>query len=750
MSHNVIPSSRIIRAALALSALLAVSPLSGLDGGGLRVNDKEYLDTQGLSVLLYHNVFHPVFIDQKVSAMEIILHGQRIATNGEVRLVPAPEQWDAVPVFKRRVADQANRRLTAFCSFPDYGVSYRLEVTAEDGGLRVAIHLDQPLPEALVGQAGFNLEFLPSAYFGKTYILDDGFGVFPRHPNGPMTKDRNGKFQPQPLASGKSIVLSPEDPLTRVAISSEGAPLMLFDGRNLAQNGWFVVRTLIPAGKTGSAVVWRIRPNVIPGWVRSPVIAHSQVGYHPDREKVAVIELDPAYEAPREARVLRLSADGSAHEVCRREVMPWGKWFRYNYARFDFSSVREPGLYFIEYAGRRTGPFRIAKDVYRNHVWQPSLDTFLAVQMDHVSVREGYRIWHGASHLDDARQAPTNTTHFDGYAQGPTTDSPFQPGEHIPGLNQGGWFDAGDFDIRTQTQDDVITHLVLAIEEFHVTWDETTIDEKARTVEIHRPDGVPDALQQVEHGVLQVLGQFRAIGHSIPGIVEPTLQQYTHLGDAASKTDNRIYSAKLGRLENDGVHSGVPDDRWAFTTRSTPLQYRSAAALAAASHVLRGYDDPLAKECLDTAERVWNEEHNRAPALFRSFNTTGGALADEELKAAVELLIATKGGAAYRTRLPELLPGIRERMAGAGWIAARALPFMDAGFRSQLETAVREYKTRLDAELAQNPFGVPIRATSPDVSHEKPIGAPAGTKQRGDGPLSDSTAGRTGGDLDFR
>jgi hypothetical protein len=120
---------------------------------------------------------------------------------------------------------------------------------------------------------------------------------------------------------------------------------------------------------------------------------------------------------------------------------------RYQYARFDFSTVREPGIYAIEYAGQRTGPFRIAKNVY-DGIWRPSLETYLPEQMDHVKVREGYRIWHGASHPDDARQAPVNYTHFDGYQQGPTTESPFSPGQHIPGLNVGGWYDAGDFDLR--------------------------------------------------------------------------------------------------------------------------------------------------------------------------------------------------------------------------------------------------------------------------------------------------------------
>jgi endoglucanase len=58
----------------------------------LKVTDKNYLDTQGFSVFLYDSTYHPVFVDQKNTAMEMILHGQRIATNGDVRLMPTPEQ----------------------------------------------------------------------------------------------------------------------------------------------------------------------------------------------------------------------------------------------------------------------------------------------------------------------------------------------------------------------------------------------------------------------------------------------------------------------------------------------------------------------------------------------------------------------------------------------------------------------------------------------------------------------------------
>jgi endoglucanase len=542
-------------------------------------------------------------------------------------------------------------------------------------------------------------------------------GIFPRHPDGPMQKEADGTIQPQALATGQRITLSPEDAMTRVSIASDDAPLSLFDGRNQAQNGWFVVRSLIPSGKTGDVLVWHIRPNVIAGWTRTPVVAYNQVGYTPERTKVAVLELDPMYDAPKMARVLRISADGNFTAVFSGEVKPWGKWLRYQYAYFDFTALREPGIYAIEYAGHTNGPFRIAKNVYEG-IWGPSLDTYLPEQMDHVKVREGYRIWHGASHLDDARQAPVSYTHFDGYAQGASTDSPFAPGQHIPGLNVGGWYDAGDFDIRTETQANVITDLTLALENFGMNSDETSVDEKARYVQMRKPDGIPDAIQQIEHGVIGLLAQYKAIGHAIPGIVEPTLEEYTHLGDAASKTDGLIYSPRLGVLEIDGGQSGVPDDRWAFTTHTTPLNYAAASSLAAASRVLRGFDDKMAAECLQTAVRVWDEEHRQPPSLFKSFNTTGGELSDEEIKAAVELLLATHGGPIYHSRLRELLPVIQDRFSNIGWVAVRAIPFMDAEFKAGLATALGSYKVKLDSELSKNPYGVPISTGTWGGAHQ--------------------------------
>ena len=207
---------------------------------------------------------------------------------------------------------------------------------------------------------------------------------------------------------------------------------------------------------------------------------------------------------------------------------------------------------------------------------------------------------------------------------------------------------------------------MLAWEQFGVKSDDTSVDETARYLQMRKRDGIPDVVQQIEHGVLLLLAQYHVIGHAIPGIIEPTLEEYTHLGDAASKTDGRIYSEKMTPLETDDIHSGVPDDRWAFTTHTTALSYDAVGAvgaLAAASRVLRGYNDKMAEECLQTAIRVWDEEHKQPPALFHSFNTTGSDLRQTEVEAAVELLISTRGGETYRKRLNELLPVIKDQFA---------------------------------------------------------------------------------------
>lgn len=703
------------RAAALAAALLLIVPAQAAHlartkhavSPGLHLSAHGTLEMQGLSVIVHQNTFHPVFRDEKIAGIQIVLDDDRIATDGEVRLQPTPEQWDPVPALVARFERRKPEEIDVQSGYKDIGLTYHIVVSPEGTGFRIAVDLDKPLASDLVGKAGFNLDFLPTAYFGKAYMMGDMPGLFPRTPEGPMAKDGSG--DPLPLASGgKSIVLSPADPLTRVSITSDTAPLALYDARNRAQNGWFVVRALIPAGVTRNAIVWHVHPNVIKGWVRQPVVSFNQAGYTPERTKVAMIELDPHFKAPRTASVLRIEADGKQKPVFTGKLTPKGKWTRYDYADFDFSAVKTPGVYVIKYAGRSTNPFRIAPDVYA-HIWQPSLDTYLAEQMDHVSVREQYRVWSGLAHMDDARQAAPNIDHFDGYKMGPNLDSPFKAGEHIPGIAVGGWQDAGDYDIQTADNAWVVTNLVHARELFGVSWDEDTVDEAARAVEIRKPDGVDDVLQQIRHGTLQLMAQYKIFGHAIVGIVSPTLKQYTHLGDSASQTDRLIYDPKLGPNEVNGQYSGKPDDRWAFTSDVPADDYHVAGALAAASRALAQLDPQLAIDAFAAAKVMWANQQNPGDRLNRPERGDWNQPLDfAAVPATVEMVITTKGtDPLYTSKLKQLLPTITQHFAFLGASAVLAIPYMDADYRAQLASAAKAAKARIDAGL-DNPFGVPI------------------------------------------
>jgi hypothetical protein len=70
-------------------------------------------------------------------------------------------------------------------------------------------------------------------------------------------------------------------------------------------------------------------------------------------------------------------------------------------------------------------------------------------------------------------------------------------------------------------------------------------------------------------------------------------------------------------------------------------------------------------------------------------------------------MIATNGADPYKKRVQELFPTMLERIGQNGWSAVRALPYLDAGYRTQLKETVKTYIAQLDKDMAATPFGVP-------------------------------------------
>ncbi len=699
------PISIVLIVVLNLSFISSIRSQSVKNTGAMKLNSLEYLEYQGVNVMLAQD-YYP---EGHQGGVSVIQNGLRVATNGDIRLEPTPGQWQPIPKVGKRSVDKIKQQISVQLQFPNENIdrkgfnpviypdlkfSYTLRVEPAGKGFKIIVDLDKPIPGEWIGKVGFNFELFPGILFGKSWYLDNQFGIFPRQENGPDYKDADSEVQIEPMAKGKKLTIAPESDQQRMTIENvNGDNLELIDGRAKHNNGWFVVRSLVAKGATTNAIVWLVTPHAIGGWESEPVVQVSQVGYHPDQQKVAVVELDAKDNTIQKASLLRLKEDGGYENVLTEMPKRWGKFLRYNYLQFDFTRVRKPGMYIVKYGKEQSGPFQINSNVYSRNVWQPTLEYFLPIQMCHMRVNDHYRVWHGWCHMDDARMAPTDSTHFDGYIQGPSTLTSFKSGDHVPGLNQGGWHDAGDFDLRVESQAETVQGLALAYEEFNLKYDNTTIDQKNHVVEIQVPDGRPDALQQMEHGLLSIVGGYRSMGRLYRGIIEPTKRQYTILGDPTNITDNIIYVKPTdGNVPEVGL-PGSPDDRWVFTEDNPNRELNVAACLATAARVIKGYNDTLAAQSLQIAETLWDSTKEKYP------------LARVEL--AVELL-KTTGDKKYADFLLSHAADIAKNFERTGWIVGRSLPYVnDAAYTKIMTDAAKKYYTKIVEQGKKTPYGVP-------------------------------------------
>lgn len=664
----------------------------------------------GLNVMVSSD-FYP---EGHQGGVSIIQNGSRVATNGDLRLEPTPGFWDPTPKVGERKIDKRDQSIsvsmsypdparngTGFSaiSYPDLNFNYTVTVKSEGKSFRIIVDLDKPLPGEWVGRVGFNMELFPGTLFGKSWYLDENSGIFHEQLNGPFVKDGHGDFQVQPMASGKKLTIVPEQDAQRLTFESvRGGEIQLLDGRAQYNNGWFVARSLVKAGAVKNAIEWLITPNVIVNWKYNPVVQVSQVGYHPDQQKVAVIELDKNDNRKSPATLYRISDTGEHEKVKVSNPSAWGNFLRFQYALFDFSDVKKVGMYKISYGGFETEPFKIGRGIYKQDVWQPTLEYFLPAQMCHMRVNDRERVWHGECHMDDGRMAPINHTHLDGYRQGPSTLCKYQPGQQVPGFSKGGWHDAGDYDMRIESQSGTTYGLAQAYEAFDVMYDNTTIDQVNNVVELHRPDGIPDILQQIEHGALHVVQGYLSLGRLYRGVVEPTRRQYTLLGDPVNISDNVNYNAATMKTSTPIGLLGGADDRWIFTDNNPELDLTVAADLAGTYRVLVGFNDTLANHCLTIAKVLWNNTQETDPV--------------QRVRLAVELLADT-GDKKYADFLIGMTDSICAKIELVGYVIGSSLHMInDQRYKSSIRKAVTGLKNKIDAASKLNPYGIPYNVST--------------------------------------
>ena len=186
------------------------------------------------------------------------------------------------------------------------------------------------------------------------------------------------------------------------------------------------------------------------------------------------------------------------------------------------------------------------------------------------------------------------------------------------------------------------------------------------------------------------------MGRFYRGIIEPTMRQYTTLGDAANITDNKFYDDVKTNGEQPAVGlPNSPDDRWVFTEDNPHRSLEVATALAAASRVMKSFNDTLADDCLRISEDVWNNAPDKNPA--------------GSISLAVELYIATKDRK-YADFLVTNKEIISKQIDNYGWIVGRVLPLInDADFTNSITTAVKSLYDKIKEQGKETPYGVPYK-----------------------------------------
>ncbi len=664
------------------------------EDSSIRLNSKEYFSAPGFSFLMFHNNYQVGF----QGGLQMIQNGDRILDSGDFYVFSHEGERPGRQVALRRLVDSERSTATVEGEVEDWKLKYNLICGTDGEKISVTLRVLAPPPWERIRESGFRIWIYPADYYCKSYQGDHESGIFPQQYDGRRI-----------LMEGTSkLLIAAEDTAHSFLVTRTNGALRLADNREHSPQPWFSIEAPLASGE--SEVFIQITPSLLAGWRKTPVIGISQIGYHPAQPKRAVIELDPRDNAEGEARLYRLENSAILKLVKTGRCTPWGRFLRYQYTTFDFTEIKQAGMYKLTYGEQEAGPFPINTRIYET-AWQPTLEYFLPIQMCHVKVQEGVWTWHGACHLDDALQAPAHKINMDGYQQNDIEDR-FEANEHIPGLNWGGWHDAGDHDLPAGSMTRTTIPLVMAEEEFHPQIDRLSIDRERRLVSLNVPDGKPDILQQIQYGAESLLASYRVAGHIFSGIIANNMLDYSQVGDPVDITDNRVYDPGLKPGQIDCNRSGNFDDRWAFTNRNTGLQYEVAQTLAMASRVLRGFQDDLAAECLKTAQELWEYEQTHPSVYWLcGYNPRDSGFRSQEIAATAELLLTTKEER-YHKHLLALLPvwqGISGEQfgLGPGWTLARAMSVMnDSGYNSAVRHLARKWKADADRRAATNPYGV--------------------------------------------
>ncbi len=307
----------------------------------------------------------------------------------------------------------------------------------------------------------------------------------------------------------------------------------------------------------------------MPG-INVPAIKINSVGYPTGWKKIAIFNV-----APHQAAVV--DAEGkTVFEIDDRLVTHHGidEASKDPVWQVDLSALAIPGRYTLQTGEAKSDPFSIGRGV-NDKALLAGIKSFY-FQRTRTALQEPHAVWEGKPYT----RAGVSHVHEDvGW------DLTSYPQKKRKWELQGGWHDAGNYDMYVPSTAPSAQALLMAYE-----WAPTAFDDRS----LNNPEsgnGVPDILDEVKWGLIWIL----------------SMQEST--GAFRHREAVMAYSPEVPADQDKEV-------RWVAGPSSSATA-KAVAVLAMAASIYAEWDAPFATRCKEAAQRGWeflrqHEKHIRA------------------------------------------------------------------------------------------------------------------------------------------
>src|SRR5689334_23560343 len=100
---------------LLMSCPLAALCAPACAADDFKLNAQEYFERPGINVM-YGQDYYP---EGHQGGLSVIMHDERIASNGDVRLEPSPGQWSPIPKPGKREINAGTQEIRVALAYPD-------------------------------------------------------------------------------------------------------------------------------------------------------------------------------------------------------------------------------------------------------------------------------------------------------------------------------------------------------------------------------------------------------------------------------------------------------------------------------------------------------------------------------------------------------------------------------------------------------------------------------------------------------